>query len=114
MLQLVSSLPFGTCDAALTCAAAIAAAKDTIRAAAEAGAPVTESDAVVLLEAAARADACLRLGKWYGHAFGDTVEGYIADGWSSAEVRGRKLLVCLFFFLFGGGWGGGARRGGPD
>ena len=91
ILQLVSQLSFGTCDTALSCSAAIMSAKGTIRAAAEAGAPVTQHNAVHLLEAAARSDACLRLGKWYGHAFGDAVERFIAGGWGSPEVRGHGV-----------------------
>ncbi|KAL4428048.1 hypothetical protein ABPG75_002137 [Micractinium tetrahymenae] len=92
-LQLASHLSFGTCDTALPCAAAIRAAQGIVRAAAEAGTPVTPTDAVQLLEAAARADPCLRLGKWYGHAFGDTVERHIADGWGSAELALRYLAA---------------------
>ncbi|KAL4428036.1 hypothetical protein ABPG75_002125 [Micractinium tetrahymenae] len=92
-LQLAPHLSFGTCDTALPCAAAIRAAQGIVRAAAEAGTPVTPTDAVQLLEAAARADPCLRLGKWYGHAFGDTVERHIADGWGSAELALRYLAA---------------------
>lgn len=103
MLQLVSRLSFGTCDAALPCAAAIRAAQAAIRAAADAGAPVTQTDAVQLLEAAARADACLRLGKWYGHAFGDAVERFIADGWDSEQVGGSWV-----------GWAAGQGHPGTD
>ena len=85
-LALASHLRFGSHPAAEPFYAAALLLRRAATAAADAGAPALESDALAAWATCARADRRLQLAPWLGYAWADGVDGLLAAGWSDGEV----------------------------